>query len=882
MLGWLVRVGTASIAVSAVSGLAFASENLPPLRVDPALLGASPLRLPPPLPAPASASAPSLGVPTQTSPPPATAVRAEPVVAVSPAVSSAPAPAAAPLAATGPATPPPTVAERAALAPLYSAHVAAGTLPPPRTTKQTEPIDKKSAPTSVTARNISGINEVEMVATGAVVLRRADDTLEAERIVFRQDEDEVEAIGAVRLTSPDSVISGPRLRMRMADNTGEFEAPAYTIRSQPKEVPEPALTMAGLPAVGPDGKVFATTGRMLPRPPVTASGAAAILEFRGEDQYRLKDATYSTCAAPQRDWEVVVNELDLDYTTATGTARNATVRFMDVPLFYTPWLSFPLNNERKSGLLTPTVGSTSKSGIEVTTPWYWNIAPNIDATIAPRLMSKRGLQLNTELRYLNYNYSGQARVEYLQDDNLAKRDRYGYALIHNQALGHGFSAALNLNGVSDDHYFSDLSTRVAAVSQGNLLRQGVLSYGGPWYSATLNLQTYQTLQTEQNLPTPYRRLPQLTGTANRYDLPLGLAFNLNAEYVNYDHPTELLGKRTTLYPQLSLPLNTAAFWLTPKVGLHATQYQLSGQERLAVTDYRKTVATQQNRAVPIFSVDGGFVMERDTNLFGRTLQQTLEPRAYYLYVPTRDQSSIPVFDTGIASFNYAQMFAENRYAGGDRIANANQLTLALTSRLLDPASGAELLRGTLGYLQYFAEQDVILPGEVARTSRSADLLAALSGLVLPKTYADLGVQYNPRENRTERLTVGGRYHPVPGTIFNAGYRYSRDLLGQIDISGQMPLAGGWHAVGRYNYSTKERRIIETIAGLEYNAGCWVGRFVVQRLATIADKPTSALFLQLELNDFSRIGSNPLELLRRNIPGYGVINQPTADPVFAAY
>lgn len=794
------------------------------------------------------------------------------------------------LAAHSPAAParrlaerPPEVAERAALAPVYSAHVAAGAVAG-FTTKSVPPVDKKTAPTHVRARNISGVNEVEIVAEGDAEVQRGDDILRADRIIHRQDEDEVEAIGNVRLTSPDSIITGPRLRMKMADSTGEFEAPAYTIRTQPKDVPEAALTMGGLPAVGPAGQVFATTGKMLARQPVTASGAATRLEFRGEDQYRLKQASYSTCKPGERDWELTVGELDLDYTIATGTARHATVRFKDVPLLYTPWISFPLDNARKSGLLTPTIGTTSKSGLEVTAPWYWNIAPNMDATIAPRLLSRRGLQLNTEFRYLDYTYSGQARVEYLPGDKLANRDRYGYALLHNQTLGHGFATSLNLNGVSDDNYFSDLSTRVAAVSQGNLLRQGMLTYGGPWYSAVLNLQTYQTLQ---DLPSPYRRLPQLTGTANRYDLPLGLTFNLHAEYVNFDHPTELLGKRATLYPQLSLPLTTAAFWLTPKVGVHSTHYQLSGQERLAATDYRKTVPLQQSRALPIYSVDGGFVLERNlaAGWFDRPLLQTLEPRAFYLYVPTRDQSTLPVFDTGIASFSHSQLFAENRYAGGDRIANANQLTLALTSRLLDPASGAELLRATLGQLHYFTQQAVTLPGETARTGRSADILAALSGQVLPKTYADFGWQYNPRDKLTERLLLGGRYHPAPGQIFNAGYRYARDLLGQIDVSAQWPLAKvlgpGWHGVGRYNYSTKEKRVIETIGGLEYNAGCWVGRFVVQRLATIADKPTTALFFQLELNDFSRIGSNPLELLRRNIPGYGVINQPTADPVFAA-
>ncbi|MDI6747808.1 MAG: LPS assembly protein LptD [Rhodocyclaceae bacterium] len=963
-MGWLA-FASASVAI-ATSGIAMASENLPTLRVDPALLGGAPLKpprqaVPPAQQPPAQAATPgptaekaettkadsqtgqSEGQATvadetkpvatggsqvevnRVTPPPAardlpvaaaarpqetpvaSAQAADPPkpVSLTPPATAATASvlAATPAARTaamgpqnlpslrvdpgllGPAAPapqlaelPPEVAERAPLAPLYSAHVAAGVIAgfPPRSDP---PIDKKTAPTQVTARNISGINEIEVIAAGDAELKRADDTLRAERIIYRQAEDEVEAIGDVRLTNPDAIITGPRLRMRMADSTGEFESPAYIIKSKPKEIPEPALTMSGLPAVGPKGKVFATTGKMLSSPPVTASGSADRLEFRGEDLYHLKKASYSTCAPNERDWELVVDELDLDYTTATGEARHATVRFKDVPLLYTPWISFPLNNERKSGLLTPTIGSTSKSGFEVTAPWYWNIAPNMDATIAPRLMSRRGMQLNTEFRYLDYNYRGQARVEYLPDDKLANRDRYGYALIHNQNLGHGFSTAINLNGVSDDDYFGDLSTRVAAVSQGNLLRQGILSYGGPWYSAALNVQTYQTLA---DLPSPYRRLPQLTGTANRYDLPLGMAFNVNAEYVNFDHPTELLGKRTTLYPQLSLPLATAAFWLTPKVGFHSTHYQLSGQERLAVGDYRKNVPNQQDRAVPIFSVDGGFVMERDTDWFGRSLLQTLEPRAYYLYVPTRDQSRIPLFDTGIASFNHAQMFAENRYAGGDRIANANQLTLAVTSRLLDPTTGAEMLRATLGQLHYFTLQDVTLPGETARTSRSADILAALSGQVLPKTYADFGWQYNPRDKLTERLTVGGRYHPAPGKIFNAGYRYSRDLLGQIDVSAQWPLGGGWNAVGRYNYSTKESRVIETIGGIEYNAGCWVGRFVVQRLATIADRPTTATFFQLELNDFSRIGSNPLELLRRNIPGYGVINQPTADPVFASH
>ncbi len=760
--------------------------------------------------------------------------------------------------------------------------MAAGVFPHPATTAFSN-VSKDAAPTLITARDLKGVNELEAIAEGDAVLQRAGDSLHADQIVYRQTEDELEAIGNVRLVAPDSLITGPRLRMRMEESTGEFESPSYTIRNVPALVPEPAVTMSGLPAIAADGRVLASTGRMLQPPPVTGSGSAELIEFRGEDQYYLKKATYSTCSAGQRDWEINVDTLDLNYDSDTGKATHAVVRFMDVPILYSPWMSFPLSNQRKSGFLSPTIGSTSKSGFEIAVPWYWNIAPNMDATITPRALSRRGLQLNTEFRYLDYNFSSQARVEYLPDDKLAKRDRYGYSIFHAQNLGYGLGLNLSINSVSDDDYYSDLSTRIASVSQGNLLRQGTLTYGGTWYSAALNVQTYQTLQ---NLAKPYERLPQLTVAANRYDLPLGLAFGFSGEYVNFDHPTNVLAKRTMLYPQLSLPLVTSAFWLTPKLGIHHTNYQLDGQNRPAAAAWA-TVPTSQNRSVPIFSVDGGFILERETEIFGKSLTQTLEPRAYYVNIPAKDKVILPqVFDTALAGFNYANMFRENRYAGNDRVGDANEVTLTVTSRFLDSEGGSELLRGTVGTRYYFEDQKIVLPGETARTERKADILAALTGQVLPKTYADIGWQYNPRDSQTEQMTIGGRYRPSAGKIFNAAYRFRRDgtsTLGnnkQIDVSAQWPLFGGWHGVGRYNYSLTEKRVIESIGGIEYNAGCWVGRFVVQRLATIAEKPTTAIFFQLELNDFSKIGSNPLDILKRNVPGYGVINQPTADPVFA--
>ena len=735
--------------------------------------------------------------------------------------------------------------------------------------------------TRIDAQRIVSIDENEVVASGAARLQRGDESLEAERISFRRSDagDDVEASGAVSLRTPDAEIHGERLFLRLDERTGAIDSPTYRLQSRPRLTPEPAQTQTGLPARTEGGRVFAASGRMLQQEPVTASGAARRIELRGEGLYRLEDASYSTCSPQQRDWEVKVDQLDLDYNKERGEASGAAVRFKDFTILALPWLSFPLGDARQSGFLTPTYGSTSKSGVDFALPWYWNIAPDMDATMTPRLMSKRGLQINSELRYLSRRSDGVIHLEYMPEDRLTQTSRHAYALTHNQRFAPDLTASFNINGVSDSAYYSDVSTRVSQVSQANYLRQAILRRDGSWYSLALNLQTYQTLE---SLEKPYQRLPQLTATASRSDLPLGLNFDFSGEYVSFDHPDKLLAQRLTLYPQLSLPLQAGFLSLTPKIGLHSSVYRLAAQERLSADAALAGVGARQSRDAPIFSLDASFVMERRMNWFGRDMEQTLEPRLFYLLAPARDQDDIPVFDTAAIGFSYAQMFSENRYVGGDRIGDANQFTLAVTSRLLDAASGEEQLRATVGQLYYLDDQKVTLPGETARSEREADVLAELSGRVGAKMWANLGWRYNPRDSRTEQLSYGVRHAPQDGKVLNAGYRFTRDQLDQVDFSGQWPLFGGWHGVGRYNYSLKEHRVIESIAGLEYAAGCWVARVVAQRLATVATQPTTALFFQLELNGFSSIGSNPLDLLKRNVPGYGMINQPPADPVFGAH
>jgi LPS-assembly protein len=905
------------LVVLALTAGSAAAEALPPLRVSPGLLGAG---TPPPA-TPAAVEAPVVAKPVAVqavpaeppptakvdltpqqakpaqpapAPAPAPSVRAAP--AARPAASvAAPAPAAIvppqpvkpspaailaaprreeppkdvpPLAATvaGPIQKPqepPQVEERPVLPPLYSAHVAAGEFPEPklRGAAGVMPYLKRpgeTLPTFIAADHIAGMNDVEVVADGNVELRKRNSILLSDRLTYWQLADEMEAEGNVRLSRDGDRVRGPKMRMKMEDSTGFFEQPEYSIRRI---------------KTGSAATLWTGTEERASSDLTTGKGAAARMEFEGEGKYRLTDATYSTCAPAagrDPDWFARTSDLRLDYDDETGTARDATLYFKGVPILYSPWMSFSLNHERKSGLLTPTFGSTSRGGIEYTQPFYWNIAQNMDATIAPRFMAKRGTLWNGEYRYMQPNYSGTIQGQFLPEDKLEKRRRSSYSLSHGQNLGYGFSGSLALNGVSDDTYFTDLANGSSVIAQTNLLRQGTLSYGSTWWSANLLAQSYQTLQ-DPSLPPvtePYKRLPQLTVNASRSDLPLGMSFAFSGEHVSFRNPTLVQARRFTLYPQISLPLQTEVFSLTPKLGLHSTRYNLDRQA--AGTPDKLT------RNVPIFSVDSGVTFERELDWFGTKVTQTLEPRLYYLYVPVRDQSLIPIFDTGATGFDFAQIFAENRYGGGDRIGDANQATVMVTSRLLDPLTGAESIRAAFGQRFYFSTQNVGLPGEVLRSDRQTDFLGSLSGRILPKVYADIGVQYNPRLSRVERLNVGGRYQPEPGKVLNAGYRYTRDQLGQIDISGQWPLFDGWHAVGRFNYSTLDKRMVESVAGLEYDGGCWVGRIVMQRLATQTQASNTALFFQLELNGFARVGSNPLEILKRNVPGYGVINQQSSD------
>jgi LPS-assembly protein len=726
--------------------------------------------------------------------------------------------------------------------------------------------------TTILADKISGQTDEITRATGDVRLRTDDIRMFADKMDYYPLEDEIRAAGNVRVVQAGAEVSGPYLQMKISERIGYFDKASYKIN----RFMEPS-----------NDKQNYLPGRTEPLPALpprlsTGYGQAKRIHFEGENQFRVESGTYSTCkpdAAARQDWFAKSSDIKLDYDENNGVARDATVYFKDVPILYAPYLSFSLNNQRKSGLLAPTFSSSTRTGLDLSIPYYWNIAPNYDATIASRVMSKRGLQVGAEVRYKDHYADSEAHLEFVPRDKMYAGRRYAYDLRHTQNLGGGFSTRIDWGGVSDDDYFTDLSSRVVQTSQRQITRQFRLNYSRDWFSASLRTLRYQTLNPDNDdsdywLEQPYFLQPQVSLKTNPVAFG-ALEFEAEGQYTRFTHPTREEGGRTVFYPRLALPVIRSGYYLIPKFGLHVTRYQLN--QRAA------NQPESLHRTLPVFSLDAGMTFEREAALFGNRWTQTLEPRLYYLDISHEDQSRYPLFDSSLADFNFAQIFSENRFSGYDRINNAKQLTAALTTRLIDPRTGGERLKAMVGQRYYFEPLKVGLPGETLYHDKYSDFLAALSGQVAPKTYADVALEYNIKHSTTERATVSARYHPDHGKVISFAYRYNRginwstrqqnvDSTEQIDIAGQWRLSGRWYAVGRYNYAFDASRLVEGIAGVEYNAGCWVARLVAQRLETTAGSPNTSLFFQLELNDFGRIGANPIQMLRRSVPGYTTINE----------
>jgi LPS-assembly protein len=672
----------------------------------------------------------------------------------------------------------------------------------------------------------------QMRAEGDVVLEKDAIRMQADRLIYQPDKDTATAEGHVRLEKNGDVLLGKGLELNMKTETGYLTEPEFFLGKRPD--------------------------RVLP-----ARGTASRFELVSKDKDRLENGRYTTCGPDDNSWYLRVKELELDRATQIGVAKNATVMFKETPILYMPWLDFPLNNQRKSGLLPPAFGTSVSGGFEYTQPWYWNIAPNMDATITPKIFTKRGLQAGSEFRYLEPSFGGLAAAEFLPNDRGSNGDnRVLLALTHEQKISSNWTGGINLQKVSDDDYFRDLSTRISATSQTYLPREATLNYADDNWTFGARVLHYQTLRdpkAPELTPIPYQLQPQLSLRGYKQNV-FGADLALESDFAQYQHPTLVSGRRLTLYPSISFPMTQPYGFITPRFGWRAIQYQL--------TDNAPGFDSGSINA-PVGSLDTGLFYERDMQIANRNYRQTLEPRAYYAYVPFRKQNQFPNFSSSETDFNFAQIFSDNQFVGGDRIEDANQLTVAMTSRLIDPATGLERLRGVIAQRFYFDAQQVSL-NQQPRTSKASDVLASLGGQISDRWSLNSVLQFKTDQGRTEKLLFAARYLPQPGKVINLAYRFSSNPLTpekQIDLSAQWPLSDKWYGLARYNYSLRDSRLLDGLVGLEYNAACWKARIVAHRFTTGQDRYSTPLFAQLELTGLSSIGINPFETLKQNISGY---------------
>ncbi len=702
--------------------------------------------------------------------------------------------------------------------------------------------DDRDAPLQMEAEKMTGRPDREVKLERDVVIRRGVTTIESDSVNYNIVDDRVDAVGNVEIDRAGDHYSGTELHLKMDTGVGSMDSAVYQLMRK------------------------------------NARGSAERVDFESEDSATVVSGIYTTCEGPDPDWYLKSSKLSLDNSTETGVARDAVLVFKGLPIAGTPYISFPLTDERVSGFLAPSIATSTTGGLEVMTPYYLNIAPNRDLTIYPRYISRRGLMLGGDARYIGQTYSGSTRAEWLNNDAITGEQRYALSSIHRQNLAPGLNYYSDLNFASDNEYPKDFPLTRTLANRRLLLRNVQLDYAASDWTAAIRVADYQVLQDPlATIVSPYGRLPQLLYSRFGYN-DSGLSWNFASEMTRFTHSTLVAGDRLVLNPRVSYAWNRPGFFVRPSMSLHGTLYNLNN-----VSD--PAVMTAPTRVLPTVSLDTGLIFERNATFFGRDALQTLEPRLFYSYTPYKQQDALlyPTFDSSEADFNYAQVFRENRFVGNDRIGDSNQVTAALTSRFIE-LNGMERVRVAVAQRFSMAEQRVILgvptntPAATAETR--SDILLLTSGRITNELRVDANMQYSQALNEVNRVNFGTYWQPEAMKLLN--FQYRRDVRNTtnsaatnfelIDISGQWPLSHRWYGVGRINYLLKDKKLGQSLLGLEYKADCWIFRFVSQQIPTAVGVANTTFFIQLEFNGLSSLGSDPMRALRNNVPGYQRLNQ----------
>lgn len=695
----------------------------------------------------------------------------------------------------------------------------------------------------VNADGVQGQSQTRVRAEGKAIVERDALTLNADWVDYDQRSETLKAGNQFTLSDGKSRVVGEALTYNLATQQGEAQAARFESESQ---------------------------GRRL-------QGVGDKVKLAGKDRYRLEKTRFNTCDPGDDSWYIKADSIDADYDKNIGVARHAQFVFGGVPLLYTPWIDFPLNGDRKSGLLAPLV-KIGSDGFELSTPYYFNLAPNYDATIRPHFIGRRGLQLGGEFRYLQPGYRGSLDGEWLPDDRVSQHaNRYRFNWQHRHQISASIGGGIDFHQVSDDDYYRDLmgSSTSATV---NLNRQLWLNHNAEVWGGRLSnyftVQRYQTLaSTTGYKDTPYALMPRVSSQWSRY---FNDTYNISvfAQGTYFSHKSKQEGSRVVFYPSAGADFHNNWGFVRPKLGVHATYYDLN--------NVGGSHARSLSRVLPVFSIGSGVTFERLWRFKNHGYIQTLEPRLFYAYIPRRAQNDLPLFDASENSFTYEQLFRENRFSGQDRINAANFLTTALQTRLYDDKTGAERLSAGIGQRFYFNRDDVLLDGSLQKNVRNrSDILAFASGNITDSTRVEVNWHHNQSLKVTENFNVGVRYNPAAGKTASMRYKFGRfeeiydnnyGKVRQIDVAVQWPIRRNYYIVARQNYDLTHSRSLRQLLGVEYQSPCrcWSASVVGQRYVTGLNQSKNAVFFQLQLRDLTSVGNNPFEQLRKAIPGYSNI------------
>lgn len=696
---------------------------------------------------------------------------------------------------------------------------------------------QKDSVSFVSANQIAGNPDDKLELIGDAEIRRGGAVLRGDKITYTQKTDEVEAEGNARLSMDGAVFSGPSMRFRLTEQSGSMTDAEY---------------------------------EFVPR---HIRGCAKNIEFLAGNKTTFSDAKITTCKREDEAWFIRMDTLDVDEFEKTATGRNASLHFLGVPVFGSPWFSFPITNERRSGILTPTFGMSSSRGVDVAVPYYLNLAPNYDVTLTPRIMTKRGVLLQTDTRFLYNDFKAEVQGDFIARDRVTKTNRNGVRA--QSSYDHGpFRAWVDYNHVSDDEYLNDFSSNIRETSESILPQDYGLSYTSTYWNGALTVEKNQALHVKgADYYKPYEREPhlQLNGHVGNWN---GFEFRTYIDAARFKSDDRIDGDRLIVQQSASYPIIHPGWYVFPRASWLGSWYDLKHLDRNPNLDKKRPSLTY-----PSLSIDTGLVFDRHTSLFNHKVRQTLEPSVYYSWAPNRDQSDVPFFDSTLSDLSYAPLFMTNEFADNDPINEANQVSTILTTKFFDEDTGLELLRASVGQRYYTRRNRADGNGRSYKTGRN-DLLASMTAHLPHHLSLDSTVQYAAKNKRLVKFNAGALWRPRPSSSIGLFYRYNDpgkdyhtsnswtdEHIKQIDFSMQWPITNRLYALLRYNYSLYKHNTIEVLGGIEYVHDCWTARVVAQRYNTASDKKETSFFIQLELNGLGSLGTSPLSELKRNIAGY---------------